>query len=54
VLATNDKYALPLLLTMLALAKELIKARIIKPKKPANKIDQLIKELQKLSILSIT
>jgi hypothetical protein len=48
VLATNDKYALPLPLIILALAKELIKAnkvskvlilKIVKPKKPANKID---------------
>ena len=48
---------------MLALVKELIKAskvskvlvlRIVKPKKPASKIDQLTKELQKLSISSIT
>jgi hypothetical protein len=48
VLATNDKYALPLPLTVLALAKEPIKAnkvskvlifKIIKLKKPANKID---------------
>jgi hypothetical protein len=47
-LATNNKYALPLLLTILILAKELTKAnkvskvlvfRIIKLKKPANKID---------------
>jgi hypothetical protein len=48
VLATNNKYALPLLLTMLILAKELNKAnkvsnvlvfKMIKPKKPASKID---------------
>jgi hypothetical protein len=47
-LVTNNKYALPLLLTILALAKKLIKAnkvlkvlifKIIKPKKPASKID---------------
>jgi hypothetical protein len=47
-LATNNKYALPLLLIMLILVKELTKAskvskvlvfRIIKLKKPASKID---------------
>jgi hypothetical protein len=47
-LITNNKYALPLPLTILVLAKELIKAskvskvlilKIAKPKKPANKID---------------
>ena len=47
-LATNNKYALPLLLIILALAKEPIKAskvlkvfifKIIKLKKPASKID---------------
>jgi hypothetical protein len=47
-LATNDKYAFPLLLIILALVKELTKAskvskvlvfRIIKLKKPASKID---------------
>ena len=47
-LATNNKYALPLPLTMLILAREPTKAskvskvlilRIIKPKKPASKID---------------
>ena len=47
-LATNNKYALPLPLTMLALAKELTKAskvskvlilKTIKLKKLANKID---------------
>ena len=47
-LATNNKYALPLLLIILALAKEPIKAskvskvlilRTIKLKKPASKID---------------
>jgi len=48
VLATNNKYALPLPLTMLVLVKEPIKAskvlkvpilKIVKPKKPASKID---------------
>jgi hypothetical protein len=48
VLITNNKYALPLLLIVLALAKELTKAskvskvpifKTIKLKKPANKID---------------
>jgi len=48
---------------MPALAREPTKAskvskvlipKTIKPKKPANKIDQLTKELQKLLILSIT
>jgi hypothetical protein len=48
VLATNNKYTLPLLLTMLALIKEPTKAskvskvpilRTIKLKKPASKID---------------
>jgi len=48
VLATNDKYALPLPLIVLILVREPIKAskvlkvlvlRIIKLKKPANKID---------------
>jgi hypothetical protein len=48
VLATNNKYALPLLLIILALAKEPIKAnkvskvlipKIVKLKKPASKID---------------
>ena len=48
VLATNNRYALPLPLTILALAKELTRAskvskvlvfRIIKLKKPASKID---------------
>jgi hypothetical protein len=48
VLATNDKYALLLLLIILILAKEPIKAskvlkvfifKIIKLKKPASKID---------------
>ena len=47
-LIINSKYAFPLPLTILILAKELIKAnkvlkvlilRIIKLKKPANKID---------------
>ena len=47
-LATNNKYALPLPLIVLVLAKELIKAskvskvlvfRIVKLKKPASKID---------------
>jgi hypothetical protein len=47
-LATNDKYAFPLLLTMLILAKELTRAnkvskvlvfRTIKLKKLASKID---------------
>jgi len=47
-LTTNNKYALPLPLIMLILVKELIKAskvskvlilRIIRLKKPANKID---------------
>jgi hypothetical protein len=47
-LITNNKYALLLPLIILILAKELTKAskmlkvlifRIIKPKKPANKID---------------
>ena len=62
-LATNNKYALPLPLTMLALAREPTKAskvskvlilKIVNLRKLANKIDQLTKELQKLSILSIT
>jgi hypothetical protein len=48
VLATNDKYAFPLPLIVLALAKEPTKAskvskvpilKIVKPKKPASKID---------------
>ena len=47
-LATNNKYALPLPLTVLALARELTRAskvskvlvpKIIKLKKPASKID---------------
>jgi hypothetical protein len=47
-LIINNKYALPLPLTMLILAKEPTRAskvskvlilKIIKPKKPANKID---------------
>jgi hypothetical protein len=47
-LATNNKYALPLPLIVLALARELTRAskvskvlvfRIVKLKKPANKID---------------
>jgi hypothetical protein len=47
-LITNNKYALPLPLTILVLVKELTKAskvskvlilKIIKLKKPANKID---------------
>ena len=47
-LITNNKYALPLPLIVLALARELIKAnkvskvlvlKIVKLKKPANKID---------------
>jgi hypothetical protein len=47
-LVTNNKYALLLPLTVLALARELIKAskvlkvlvlKIVKLKKPANKID---------------
>ena len=47
-LITNNKYALPLPLIMLILAKELIKAskvskvlifKIVKLKKPANKIN---------------
>jgi hypothetical protein len=47
-LAISDKYALPLPLAILTLAKELTKAskvlkvlilKIIKPKKPANKVD---------------
>jgi len=47
-LATNDKYALPLPPTILALIKELTKAskvskvlilKIVKLKKPASKID---------------
>jgi hypothetical protein len=48
VLATNDKYAFPLLLIVLVLTKEPIKAskvskvpifKIVKPKKPASEID---------------
>jgi hypothetical protein len=48
---------------MLVLAKEITKTskvlkvlifKIVKPKKPANKVDQLTKEMQKLSILYIT
>jgi hypothetical protein len=48
VLAISDKYALPLPLAMLALAKEITRTskvlkvpipKIIKPKKPASKID---------------
>jgi hypothetical protein len=48
VLAISDKYALPLPLAMLALAKEITKTskvlkvlilKIVKPKKPASKID---------------
>ena len=47
-LITNNKYALPLPLIVLALAREPTKAskvskvlilKIVKPKKPANKID---------------
>ena len=47
-LTTNDKYALPLPLIVLVLAREPTKAskvskvlilKIVKPKKPANKID---------------
>jgi hypothetical protein len=47
-LATNNKYALPLPSTMLALVREFTKAnkvskvpifKIVKPKKPASKID---------------
>jgi hypothetical protein len=63
VLATNNKYALPLPPTILALAEEPTKAnkvskvlvlKTIKLKKPASEIDQLTKELQKLSISSVT
>jgi hypothetical protein len=48
VLTTNDEYALPLPLTVLALAEEPTRAskvskvlvlRIVKPKKPASEID---------------
>jgi len=48
---------------MLALAKEITRTskvskvlilKIIKLKKPANKVDQLTKEMQKLSILYVT
>jgi hypothetical protein len=47
-LAISDKYALPLPLAMLILVKEITKTskvskvlvfKIIKPKKPANKVD---------------
>jgi len=47
-LVISDKYALPLPLAMLALAKEITKTnkvskvlipKIIKPKKPVNKVD---------------
>jgi hypothetical protein len=47
-LAISDKYALPLPLAMLILAKEITRTskvskvlilKIIKPKKPANKVD---------------
>jgi hypothetical protein len=47
-LITNNKYAFPLLLIIFALVKKLAKAskvlkvpifKIVKPKKPANKID---------------
>jgi predicted RNA-binding protein with PUA-like domain len=63
VLVISDKYALPLPLAMLALAKEITKTskvskvlilKIIKLKKPASKVDQLTKEMQKLSILYVT
>jgi hypothetical protein len=63
VLTTNDKYALPLPLTVPILVEEPTRAnkvskvlipKIVKPKKPASKIDQLTKELQKLSILFVT
>jgi hypothetical protein len=59
----SNKYALPLPLAILALAKEITKTskvskvlipKIIKLKKPANKVDQLTKKMQKLSILYIT
>ena len=62
-LAISDKYALPLPLAILALAKEITKTskvskvlvlKTIKPKKPASKVDQLTKEMQKLSILYVT
>jgi len=48
VLAISDKYALPLPLAMLALAKEITKTskvlkvlipKIVKPKKPASKVN---------------
>jgi predicted RNA-binding protein with PUA-like domain len=63
VLAISDEYALPLPLAILALAEEITKTskvlkvpvlKTIKPKKPASKVDQLTKEMQKLSILYIT
>jgi hypothetical protein len=62
-LIISNKYALPLLLAMLALAKEITKTnkvlkvfilKIVKLKKLASKVNQLIKELQKISILYIT
>ena len=62
-LVISDKYALPLPLAMLALAKEITKTnkvskvlilKIVKLKKPASKVDQLTKEMQKLSILYVT
>jgi hypothetical protein len=62
-LIISNKYALPLPLAILALAKEITRTskvlkvlipKIVKPKKPASKVDQLTKEMQKLSILYIT
>ena len=62
-LVISDKYALLLPLAMLALAKEITRTskvskvlipKTIKPKKPASKVDQLTKEMQKLSILYVT
>jgi hypothetical protein len=56
-LIISDKYAFPLPLIMLALAKEIIKTskvlkvlifKIVKLKKPANKVDYItLKEMQK-------
>jgi len=62
-LAISNKYALLLPLAILVLVKEIIRTskvlkvlifKIVKLKKPASKVNQLTKEMQKLSILYIT
>jgi hypothetical protein len=61
--AMSDEYALPLPLAMPALAEEITRTsevskvpvpKTVKLKKPASEVDQLTKEMQKLSISYVT